>query len=156
MTKDVIDAIKERRSVRRFKKDAINESTLGRIIEAALWAPSAGNIQPWQFYVVHNQEVKNKLMEASLKQKSVADAPVAVVVCADLIMASEKYGERGANLYALQDTACAVQNMLLAATAYGFNTLWIGASSIASYIAAATSVHSVVIPPTTLGVFFVL
>jgi len=127
MTKDVMDAIKERRSVRKFKQEPINEATLGRIIESALWAPSAGNIQPWHFYVVHNQELKEKLKAASMNQVPVASAPVTVVVCADLVLVSSKYGERGANLYCLQDTACAVQNMMLSATAFGLSTLWVGA-----------------------------
>ncbi|MDN5322282.1 MAG: hypothetical protein PWQ67_736 [Clostridia bacterium] len=127
LTKDVMDAIKERRSVRKFKNQPINEATLGRIMEAATWAPSAGNIQPWQFYVIHNQEVKIRLKEASLNQEAVVEAPVAVVVCADIMMSSAKYGKRGAELYCLQDTACAIQNMMLAAVAYGLDTVWIGA-----------------------------
>jgi len=85
VTKDVLDAIKERKSVRKFKDAPVNESTLGRIIEAALYAPSAGNIQPWQFYVVHNQQIKNKLMAASYNQASVGEAPVVIVVGANNI-----------------------------------------------------------------------
>jgi len=127
MTKDILDAIKERRSVRKFKNEAVNEATLGRIMKAAIWAPSAGNVQPWQFFVIHNQGIKNKLTEASNNQQSVSKAPVAVVVCADLTMAGEKYGERGSTLYSIQGTACAIQNMMLAATALGLDTLWVGA-----------------------------
>jgi len=127
MTKDVMDAIKERRSVRKFKEEPINDSTLGRVIEAALWAPSAGNIQPWHFYVIHNRDLKEKLQEAGFNQAAVASAPVTIVVCADLALAAGKYGERGVNLYCLQDTACAVQNMMLAAIAFGLDTVWVGA-----------------------------
>jgi nitroreductase len=52
MTKDVFDAIKERRSIRAFKDEEIPEATVTRLLEAACHAPSAGNLQPWKFFVV--------------------------------------------------------------------------------------------------------
>ena len=52
MTKDVADAIRERRSIRRFTSDEIPDAALSRLLEAACLAPSAGNRQPWFFYVV--------------------------------------------------------------------------------------------------------
>ncbi|MCL6560259.1 MAG: nitroreductase family protein [Firmicutes bacterium] len=56
-----------------------------------------------------------------------AEAPVVVVVCAEPSRSAQYYGERGRHLYCLQDTAAATQNMLLAATAYGLGSCWVGA-----------------------------
>ncbi len=127
MTKDVIDAIRERRCRRNFKPEGIPYPTISRLLEAAQWAPSGGNIQPWHFFVVLSESKRNQLSEAALGQRSIVEAPVAIVVCAIPAMSKAKYGERGEKLYCLQDTAAAVQNILLAADAFGLGTNWIGA-----------------------------
>lgn len=127
MTKDVIDAILGRRSNRRFKSENIPQATIGRILDAAIWAPSAGNIQPWHFYVVKNDEKKEMLAIAALNQRFVSKAPINIVVCAIPQKSGLKYGGRGAELYCLQDTGAAIQNILLAATGYGLATCWVGA-----------------------------
>lgn len=126
MTKDVIQAMLERRSVRRFKGDQVPRATIGRIIDAARWAPSAGNIQPWQFYVVYNEQKKMELAAAAFNQKFLSEAPVVIVVCAVPEISANRYRERGRNLYVIQDTAAAVQNILLAAEGYGLGTCWVG------------------------------
>ncbi len=126
MTKDVLDAIRERRSVRRFQSRPIPDATIGRLLESAVLAPSAGNVQAWHFYVVKDDQRRQALAAAAHHQLFLAQAPVALVVCADLRRSQNRYGERGASLYVLQDTAAAVQNILLAATAFGLATCWIG------------------------------
>ncbi|MDR3564876.1 MAG: nitroreductase family protein [Negativicutes bacterium] len=126
MTKDVFDAMRESHSVRSFKPQPVPEPTLSRILEAACWAPSAGNLQPWYFYVVVNPGLKEKIAFACYEQGQVADAPVVVVVLADPARSNDRYGERGAQLYCLQDTAAAAQNMLLAAVGLGLSTCWVG------------------------------
>jgi nitroreductase len=126
MTKDVLDAMRERRSVRRFQSRPIPDATVGRLLESAVLAPSAGNMQAWHFYVVKDNQRRQALAAASHRQLFVAQAPVTLVVCADLRRSENRYGERGVNLYVLQDTAAAVQNILLAATAFGLATCWIG------------------------------
>ncbi len=126
VTKDVIEAILERRSTRSFKADEIPRATIGRIIDAARWAPSAGNVQPWQFYVVYNEKKKYELAAAAANQRFVGEAPVVMVVCAVPEMTAARYRERGRNLYVIQDTAAAVQNILLAAEGYGLGTCWVG------------------------------
>lgn len=127
MTKDVFDAMRECHSVRAFIQEPVPEPTLTRILEAACWAPSAGNLQPWYFYVVQNQAVKEKIAAVCFEQEQVAEAPVVVVVMADPARSNERYGERGAQLYCLQDTAAAIQNMLLAAEGLGIGSCWVGA-----------------------------
>jgi nitroreductase len=125
MTKDVIEAILERRSIREYNDDPIPTATIGRIIEAAQHAPSAGNCQPWSFYVVLNQDIRD-VIAGTTNQDFVRQAPVSIVVCAVPSMSEAKYGEIGASLYCIQDTAAAIQNMLLAADGYGLGTCWLG------------------------------
>ncbi|HHV62825.1 MAG TPA: nitroreductase family protein [Firmicutes bacterium] len=129
MTKDLIDAIEQRRSVRSFKPDPIPEPTLGRIIDCALLAPSAGNIQPWKFWIIKRPEVKAALARAAHDQEFVAEAPVVIVVAAEPRRSAARYGNRGAELYCIQDTAAAVENILLAAVAFGLGACWVGAFS---------------------------
>jgi len=90
-------------------------------------APSAGNVQPWRFYVVRNGSLKAELAEAAHGQGFVKQAPVVFVVCGDAEASAEHYGERGRTLYYIQDTAAAVQNLLIAATALGYGACWVGA-----------------------------
>lgn len=124
---EVLEAIKSRRSVRSFKPDPIPEEDLQTILEAGRWAPSAGNCQPFEFVVVKDPEVKRKLVRAALGQSFVGEAPVVLVVCANVARTSRYYGRRGEELYCIQDTAAAVQNMLLAAHSLGYGTCWVGA-----------------------------
>jgi len=98
-----------------------------KIIDAARLAPSAGNIQPWEFVVVRDPEIKRGLSAAALDQTFIEEAPVVIVVCANQLRSARGYGTRGVNLYCLQDTAAATQNMLLAACALGLATCWVGA-----------------------------
>lgn len=127
MTKDVFDAMRESHSVRNFRPQSLPEPTLTRLLEAACWAPSAGNLQPWYFYVVTNVQLKEKIAEACYDQDQIEAAPAIIVVMADPARSNEQYGERGAQLYCLQDTAAATQNILLAAAGLGVDTCWVGA-----------------------------
>lgn len=127
MTKDVFDCMRESQSVRSFKQEPVPEPTLTRLLEAACWAPSAGNLQPWYFYVVKNSHVKKELASLCFNQEQIIEAPVAIVVMADPARSNERYGERGAQLYCLQDTAAAIQNLLLAAEGVGIGACWVGA-----------------------------
>lgn len=127
MTKDVFDAIKERRSIRAFTNEKVPQATIARLVEAACQAPSAGNVQAWQFYIVTNESKKKALAEAALGQSFVSQAPVVIVVCAEPERIAQRYGSRGTDLYCLQDTAAAVENILLCAHAVGLGTCWVGA-----------------------------
>ena len=124
---DVFEAIKNRRSIRAFTDEPVSDEEAMKLIDAAKWAPSAGNIQPWEFVVVRDPEIKRGLSAAALDQTFIEEAPVVIVVCANQLRSSRGYGSRGANLYCLQDTAAATQNMLLAAYALGLATCWVGA-----------------------------
>ena len=124
---DVFKAIKTRRSIRAFTDKPVTDREVKKLIEAARWAPSAGNIQPWEFIIVRDPKVKHDLCEAAMNQTLIEQASVVIVVCADPMQSSKRYGSRGINLYCLQDTAAAAQNILLTAHAAGLAACWIGA-----------------------------
>jgi len=124
---DVFEAIRNRRSVRAFTSETVSEEEVKRLVDAGRWAPSAGNIQPWEFIIVRDAKIKRRLVIAALDQTFIEEAPVVIVVCADERQSSMGYGSRGLTLYCLQDTAAAIQNMLLAAYTLGLGTCWIGA-----------------------------
>lgn len=120
-------AIAGRVSVRQFKPTPIPEEHLRAMLSAAVQAPSAGNRQPWRFLVVRHADLRQRLAQAAHGQSFVAAAPVAIVVLADLPRTESRYGSRGTSLYALQDTAAAIQNILLTAVSLGYGTCWVGA-----------------------------
>jgi nitroreductase len=123
---ELYEAIKSRRSIRAYKAQDVPEKVVEKLIEAASYAPSAGNIQPWRFVIARNPEVKKKLAQAA-DQAFIEEAPVAIVVCANEKRAEMGYGFRGKTLYCIQDTAAATQNILLTAYSLGLGTCWIGA-----------------------------
>jgi nitroreductase len=124
---DVYEAIMGRRSVRAFKSDDVSPEIVEKLIDAARQAPSAGNIQPWEFIIVRKSEIKRSLVEAASGQTFIEEAPVVIVVCANENRSSQGYGVRGKTLYCLQDTAAATQNLLLFAYSIGLGTCWVGA-----------------------------
>ncbi len=147
---DVFEAIRERRSIRSFRPDPIPEQHVQKILEAACLAPSAGNCQPWEFVLVRHPERKRALADAALGQEFIAEAPLVIVVCANVSRSAWRYGERGKKLYCIQDTAAAVQNILLAAHALGYGACWVGAfldEEVARVINAPENVRPVAIIP---------
>ena len=127
MTKDIFDCIRQSHSIRNFKSEQIPDATLTRILEAGNMARSAGNLQPWYFYVVQDVSVKEKIAAAAFDQEQINEAPTVIVIAADPARSNELYGERGAQLYCIQDTAAAAQNILLAAEGLGVAACWVGA-----------------------------
>jgi len=124
---DVFKAIEGRRSIRAFTSKPVSEKDIVKILNAARQAPSAGNLQPWEFIVVRDATVKRGLARAALDQAFIEEASVVIVVCADESRSSRRYGRRGSTLYCFQDTAAAIQNLHLAAYALGLSTCWVGA-----------------------------
>jgi nitroreductase len=124
---EFLQLLKSRRSVRAFLPQDIPDNIVAQILTAGTWAPNAGNAQPWYFYVIREEYLRRKLVDAALGQGFLAQAPVVIVVCADLERARASYQKRGETLYCLQDTAAAVQNMLLCAHSMGLGACWVGA-----------------------------
>ena len=124
---EVLEAIKGRRSVRLFTNEPVSEEEVRTLVDAARHAPSAGNIQSWEFVIVRKTEIKHKLVVAALNQAFIGQAPVVIVVCANMNASGSGYGSRGVALYCIQDTAAATQNILLTAHSTGLSTCWVGA-----------------------------
>jgi nitroreductase len=124
---DVFEAIQSRRTVRSFNKSPVEFDKVSMIIEAGTSAPSSGNLQNWKFIVVTNKEIIKDLHNYCVDQVWMSEAPVLIVVCGLHEEASERFGDRGKNLYTTQSTAACIQNMLLAANALELGAAWIGA-----------------------------
>src|SRR3989338_7428232 len=106
---DVLTAIKNRRSIRRFLSKEIPQEAIEALKDALIWAPSAGNLQSRRFYFVFNADKKKQIVDAALHQTFIAQAPLVVIACADLLI-GKYYDKRGEELYCLQDVACAIEN----------------------------------------------
>ena len=123
---DISKAIKERRSIRDFKKREIPNNIIDNLIDALIWAPSAGNLQARKFYFVRDEELKKRIAVAALKQHFLAEAPLVIVGCTDSRI-SYRYGERGVSLYSIQDVSCSLMGMMLVAYENGLGSVWVGA-----------------------------
>ncbi len=123
---EVLKAIKERRSIRKFLDKEIPKAAIDALIEAILWAPSAGNLQSRRFYFVSNMDIKRNLAKAALNQDFIYQAPLTVVACLDTRI-RRYYGERGTELYAVQDVSASIQNLMLEAVELGLGSVWVGA-----------------------------
>jgi nitroreductase len=118
----VMEAIAERRSIRSFSGQPVEEEKLLRVLEAGRLAPSARNMQDWKFVVVKDPGLRQRLAEAARNQKFVGQAPVVIVACgtSDYVMTCDQL------TYPI-DVAIAVDHMTLAAVEEGLGTCWIGA-----------------------------
>jgi nitroreductase len=115
----VLKAIQERRSVSRFESDPIGQDKIDAIIEAARWAPSFVNSQPWSLVVVRDNETKRKLREfaTTITGVGIEESPVTFVVSVDPQKDPHHY---------VEDGAAATQNMALAAHSLGLGSYWVG------------------------------
>jgi len=120
-----VSVIKRRAMIRAYKSDPVPEEKIQRLLEYAVRAPSAGNLQPWEFIVVKSPETRAKLVKAAFDQTSVASAPVTIVTCADIQRAGSKYGARG-SFYSLVDTSFASLLILLGAVEQGLGACFVG------------------------------
>lgn len=114
---DVFDAIYGRRSIRRYSSRPVEEEKVLKCIDAARWAPSAVNSQPWEFIIVRDEATRRRLAEIHRWGRHMAESPVVIIVLAD---------PRKSPTYWQNDTGAAIQNLLLAAYAQGLGTCWIG------------------------------
>jgi nitroreductase len=119
---NVFETMTNRKQIRKFKPDPIDDKMIGVALHMATQAYSAGNVQEWYYIVVRDNGLKQKLFEAALKQDFVKDAPVDIIACADIRKIGEKYGKRGEIVYSIQDTAYATQNLLLALEGLGLGS----------------------------------
>ena len=112
--------IYSRRSVRKYKSDALDAQQIKQIIRAGSYAPSAGNEKPWHFIVITKRETLEAITAFHPYTQMLKTAPVAIIACADLT--NVKYEGN----FWIQDMAAAVQNMLLEATSMNLGSCWCG------------------------------
>ncbi len=113
---DVLEAIKTRRSIRKYEKRPVPEELLAKILEAGRWAPSANNAQPWNFIVLRDEGIRKEMTRVTTYGKFLAEAPLGIAVVVD----------PQASTHPVEDGAISTQYMLLAAHALGLGACWIG------------------------------
>ncbi len=116
---DLLDAVKNRRSVREFTSEDVDMSSVNVVLEAGRWAPSGLNNQPWRFIVVRDADLRNKLAGQTKYGTIINDAPVNIAVFMDHGVCYDLTKD------VLSMGAC-VQNMLLAAHSLGLGGVWLG------------------------------
>jgi nitroreductase len=115
MSKEVLENIHTRRSVRKFLDLPVEWELVANVLDAGRMAPSAGNLQDWKFIVTVDPEKRLKIAEACFQQYWISSAPVLISVCTQPNKSERYYGERGKELYSVLDAGGAIENMLLAA-----------------------------------------
>jgi len=125
--REAVEYVLQRHSAREYTGEPVEPADVELLMKALRWAPSAGNVQPWFFYVVTKREVRAALAKAAYGQAFVERAPLVFVVCADPELSAARYRERGRDLYCYQDTAAAVENLLVVAQMLGYGACWVGA-----------------------------
>ena len=134
----VLENIATRASVRAFKRDAIPNDLIQKLLKAGMAAPTALNAQPWHFIVIHDQGQLSSLSVASPYTGLLADAPLAIAVCGDITKKAP--GDEG--IYWSQDACAATENILLAAHAMGLGATWTGSYPIEARYKLAQKVLS--------------
>jgi len=119
---DLMEIIKNRRSIRKYRSDEISQQDLNEIFEAVQLAPSANNLQPWKFILIRNDKKKRLIAQACAGQEFIGEAPVVVVACA-----IGRGGYIGKYMESWPvDLAIAVTHLILSAWNKGLGTCWIG------------------------------
>jgi len=134
LTLEVLEAIRGRRSVRKFSPEPVSDEELRAVLEAARWAPSWANTQCWEVVVVRDRETKEALSELLVPERNpakgaVVEAPVVLAVCGRKGVSGFYKGKPMTDKgdWLMFDVALAAQNMALAAHALGLGTVMVGA-----------------------------
>lgn len=163
---DVIEAIKNRRSIRHYKADPVDDEAVNTVLEAAHWAPSWGNMQCWRFIVVRDPKIKGEVAGTLLRVKvdnewvenaaasAFKQAPVLIVLCAELGKAGFRADgtpvtEKG-DYWFMFDVALAMENLVLAAHSLGLGTVIVGgfdAGKVAQILEVPTGFTVVTMTP---------
>jgi nitroreductase len=139
----------KRRSIRKFKSDAVKDEDIEILLKAAMAAPSACNKQPWEFYVVKSSD-KLDLVKASGRYTNM-NAPLAIVVCGN----QDRCLSKKDNDFFIQDCSSAITHILLCAESLGLGSLWCGAypmNSVVSKLRIALELEEKIIP---LGIVYI-
>jgi nitroreductase len=116
---DALEAIRTRRSVRKYRDQPVPEELVQKLLAAAMNAPSARNGQPWQFVVIDDGRMLADVAEINPNAQMARSAPLGILVCGDLSLEKSQG-------YWIVDCSAAVENILLAAHALGLGACWTG------------------------------
>ena len=119
MDNSILKAIKGRRSIREFTNASVSEQDLMTLVEAAIWAPSGKNNQPWRFVILTDEEVRNNIADLTLYRHIVANCQSLVIVFLDTEAVYDEVKDH-------QSAGAAIQNMLLTAESLGLGAVWLG------------------------------
>jgi nitroreductase len=114
----IIDMLRSRRSIRKYKATPVEDEKLNTVLEAARWAPSAGNRQPWEFVVAKDPSIRRRIADVAPYGGFIADAPVMIAVVVDPGKDPTHY---------VEDGAIATTHIMLAAHSLDLGTCWVGA-----------------------------
>lgn len=131
---DVLTVIHQRKSVRNYTAEPVAEQELDQLVRAGFAAPTARNLQPWEFYVVTDRGTLDGLAAALPYGKMLAKAQAAIVVCGN----SREFGEGATREMWVQDCSAATENILLAAEGIGLGAVWIGVYPYAPRVEAVS------------------
>ena len=129
---DLMEAIKGRRSIRKYKPDSVSEETLQKVIEAVRWSPSWANTQCWEVIIVRDPNMKtelaNTLTTTNPARSAMTDAPLVIVLCGKKGVSGFKKGEVATvkGDWLMFDTGIAMQSLCLAAYGHGLGTVIVG------------------------------
>lgn len=115
-----MNAIFERRSIRKYTNKTISKESIEKILKAGMSAPSAGNEQPWQFIVLDDKNILNSVTKVHPYSQMLKEASHAIIICGDMNL--KKFNE---DLW-VQDCSAAAENILLMAQDLGLGAVWLG------------------------------
>ena len=121
-TGDLLALLRERRSIRRYQAAPVHEDMIGQMLEAARWAPSANNSQPWRFIVVRDPVIREQIAQSTTyvgePRVRLNESPVLIVLCG--------VEDHAYHAFLQGDVAMAALQMMLQAKALGLGTCWVG------------------------------
>jgi len=131
MSKELIQTILARRSIRKYTAEPISDADVKTLLEAAMAAPSASNRKPWHFVVVSGRQTLDRLAEVHPHGKMLFEATLCIAVCG---------GPTESERFWVQDCSAATENLLLAVTALGLGAVWLGVYPREERVAAVRQV----------------
>ncbi len=130
--KSALEVIKARTSIRSFTGEKLTEEQINTLLDAAMAAPTAVNIQPWRFIVITDEATKSGLYQGEQHKHMVETAGAVIIVCGETTRMVRPHGADedaelvpSPNKYWFEDCSAATENLLLAATALDLGAVWL-------------------------------
>jgi nitroreductase len=124
---EFFDLIHKRQSIRAYQDRQVENDKIEKILKATNIAPSAGNLQAYEIFLVSDKDQRAALAQATLGQDFISQAPVVLVFCKHPARSEWRYHQRGVSLYTIQDATIACTYAMLAAVDLGLGCVWVGA-----------------------------